>query len=71
MISKKSLFSSLRSVFLCPKITLPFGNDTVFVANLSFNTDWAELKDYFKQAGNVTFAKVLSTPEGKSKGVGY
>jgi len=40
----------------------------VFVGNLSYETTWQEIKDHFRQAGNVMHADILSDSEGKSKG---
>jgi len=42
----------------------------VFIGGLSYSTDWQSLKDYFSQVGEVEFASVLTTPDGKSKGCG-
>lgn len=40
----------------------------VFIANLPWHVDWPELKNFMRQAGEVTFVKVLQDHEGKSKG---
>ncbi|KAL6754227.1 hypothetical protein V8C86DRAFT_2707597 [Haematococcus lacustris] len=43
----------------------------VYVWNLPFNVDWAELKRVFKPAGSVMFAGVMKDKEkGVSKGCG-
>lgn len=45
----------------------------VFVANLSFETQWMTLKDYFKQIGPVSYAEIKLDgrgPEARSKGCG-
>jgi len=42
----------------------------IFVGSLSFSTTWQALKDHFKVAGEVTYASVLMTPGGQSKGCG-
>ncbi|CAM9281713.1 unnamed protein product [Scytosiphon promiscuus] len=44
---------------------------TVFVLNLPFSTRDAGLKEMFKACGEVTSTRVLSTPKGRSKGLGY
>ncbi|CAM9134785.1 unnamed protein product, partial [Hapterophycus canaliculatus] len=45
---------------------------TAFVVNLPFTTRDAGLKDMFKDCGaEVTGTRVLSTPKGRSKGLGY
>ncbi|CEL97671.1 unnamed protein product [Vitrella brassicaformis CCMP3155] len=42
----------------------------VFVSNLSWRTSWQDLKDLFRQYGEVVRADVLTGPDGRSKGVG-
>eukprot|EP01098_Paradermamoeba_levis_P004761 TRINITY_DN2032_c0_g1_i1.p1 TRINITY_DN2032_c0_g1~~TRINITY_DN2032_c0_g1_i1.p1 ORF type:complete len:308 (+),score=91.65 TRINITY_DN2032_c0_g1_i1:191-1114(+) len=42
----------------------------VFVGNLSYKTSWQDLKDLFKQYGNVLHADVATTRDGLSKGRG-
>jgi len=43
----------------------------LFVGNLSFSTQWYELKDHFKQAGNVTYANIILDRRSKrSRGCG-
>ncbi|KAK7208286.1 hypothetical protein BZA70DRAFT_234431 [Myxozyma melibiosi] len=37
---------------------------------LPFNIGWQDLKDLFRQAGNVVRADIRSTPDGQSKGSG-
>jgi RNA recognition motif-containing protein len=47
------------------------GGYKLFVANLPWRTDWRDLKDYFKKAGRVAHADVLTDQEsGRSKGCG-
>jgi len=41
----------------------------VFVSNLAWETSWQDLKDHFKQAGNVVYANVMKSGE-RSKGCG-
>jgi len=46
---------------------------SVYVGNLSFKSKWQELKDHFKQIGEVENARVLTedgTEWGRSRGVG-
>ena len=44
----------------------------LFVGGISWNLDWQEVKDAFKEYGEVTFAKVIKDREtGKSKGFGF
>ncbi|KAK9255847.1 hypothetical protein V1507DRAFT_451086 [Lipomyces tetrasporus] len=40
------------------------------VGNLPYSVGWQELKDLFRQAGNVVRADVLMGPDGRSKGRG-
>jgi len=42
----------------------------VYVGNLSYQTSWQGLKDYFKTVGNVIYADVLREDNGRSKGCG-
>jgi len=42
----------------------------LFVKNLSFDTRWQDLKDHFRQCGQVINAEVMERPDGSSKGVG-
>ena len=42
----------------------------LFVSNLSLDTTWKELKDHFRQCGEVAHAEVKSNPQGQSKGFG-
>ena len=41
----------------------------IFVSNLAWETSWQDLKDHFKQAGNVVYADVLRDGD-RSKGCG-
>lgn len=44
----------------------------LFVGGLSWGLDWQEVKDIFKEYGEVSFAKVIKDREtGKSKGFGF
>lgn len=42
----------------------------VFVSNLPFETDWRNLKDYMRKAGDVLRADVFTNERGKSRGIG-
>ena len=42
----------------------------VFVRNLPRETTWADLKDMFREAGNVVRTEIAATPDGTSKGFG-
>jgi len=42
----------------------------VYVGNLPWETTWMNLKDHFREAGNVLRADVVTDPEGKSRGFG-
>jgi len=42
----------------------------IYVGNLSYQTSWQSLKDYFKPCGNVVYADVLRDDSGRSKGCG-
>ena len=44
----------------------------LFIGGLSWNLDWQEVKDAFKEYGEVTFVKVIKDREtGRSKGFGF
>eukprot|EP00536_Pseudo-nitzschia_multiseries_P000795 jgi/Psemu1/282582/fgenesh1_pg.10_\ len=42
----------------------------LYVGNLSYDTTWKELKEHFKQAGDVLRADVKTSDSGRSKGFG-
>jgi RNA recognition motif-containing protein len=42
----------------------------LFVGNLSYETSWQGLKDYFRQCGNVDHSEVVEDADGKKKGFG-
>merc|ERR1711988_1218407 len=46
------------------------GSKRVFVSNLAWDVSWQDLKDYFREVGNVLHSDVLHGPDGKSKGCG-
>lgn len=46
----------------------PGENASVYVWNLSYETDWRSLKDHMRKAGNVDNATVLMNQEGRSNG---
>eukprot|EP00908_Phaeocystis_cordata_P022261 Transcript_4684.p3 GENE.Transcript_4684~~Transcript_4684.p3 ORF type:complete len:186 (-),score=77.25 Transcript_4684:315-872(-) len=46
------------------------GGCQVYVGNLPWETTWMNLKDHFREAGNVVHADVALDPEGKSRGFG-
>ncbi|CDI73904.1 Gbp1p protein, putative [Eimeria praecox] len=46
------------------------GGRQVFVSNLPWKTSWHDLKDLFRECGEVIRADVMELPGGRSKGVG-
>lgn len=42
----------------------------VYVGNLSWDTGWRELKDYFRQCGDVERSEVAEGRDGRKKGFG-
>lgn len=42
----------------------------VFVGNLAWRTSWQDLKDRFRESGNVVYSNVMKDEEGRSKGWG-
>ncbi|CAB9509256.1 Uncharacterized RNA-binding protein C328.05 [Seminavis robusta] len=46
------------------------GGFLLFVNNLSYETSWQDLKDHFRQCGDVERAEVMTNAEGRSKGFG-
>jgi RNA recognition motif. (a.k.a. RRM, RBD, or RNP domain) len=43
----------------------------LYVGNLSYETGWRELKDHFRQIGEVKRAEIASTSFGQSRGFGF
>lgn len=43
---------------------------TVFVRNLPFSVTWQNLRDQFKECGDVKFAELKMDEQGRSKGYG-
>lgn len=41
-----------------------------YVGNLAWRTSWQDLKDEFRKCGNVVYANVMRTEDGRSKGWG-
>jgi len=46
------------------------GGNQLFVTNLSYETSWQDLKDHFRQCGDVERAEVMTNELGRSKGFG-
>merc|ERR1711920_980985 len=47
------------------------GSRRVYVGNLAYETTWQDLKDFFRQAGNVIYSNVMkSQQDGRSQGCG-
>ncbi|KAI9359844.1 hypothetical protein BD770DRAFT_385635 [Pilaira anomala] len=42
----------------------------VYVGNLPFEVSWHQLKDFMREAGQVSYVDVLKLPNGRSKGCG-
>lgn len=42
----------------------------VYVSNLAWRTSWQDLKDKFRECGNVVYANVIKDEAGRSKGWG-
>jgi len=42
----------------------------IFIRNLPFATSWQDLKDHYRQFGNVLRSEVFQNTDGSSKGVG-
>jgi len=45
-------------------------NCTVIVKNLPYATNWQQLKEHFRDSGDVKFAEIVME-KGRSTGVGY
>ena len=43
----------------------------MYVGNLDYNTTDKELEELFAQAGTVTYSKIISRMDGKSRGFGF
>ncbi len=48
----------------------PMDRRLIYVANLPFSTQWQELKDYLRPAGNILRADVATGHDGRSQGWG-
>jgi len=46
------------------------GGSQLFINNLSYDTSWQDLKDHFRQCGDVERVEVMTNAEGRSKGFG-
>ena len=46
-------------------------NKRLYVGNLAYNVNDKELQELFAQAGTVSYAKVITRTDGKSKGFGF
>merc|ERR1719469_253133 len=42
----------------------------LFVGNLSYDTSWQDLKDHFRQSGDVERVEVIEDQDGRKKGFG-
>jgi len=42
----------------------------LFVGNLSWDASWKELKEFFRQCGEVDRVEVIEGPDGRKKGFG-
>mmetsp|Transcript_7121 Transcript_7121/g.11629 ORF Transcript_7121/g.11629 Transcript_7121/m.11629 type:complete len:487 (-) Transcript_7121:166-1626(-) len=47
-----------------------WGNTSVYVGNLAYETTWQELKDHMRRVGNIDKADILQGNDGRSKGCG-
>lgn len=47
-----------------------FSSRLLYVSNLPFNFQWQDLKDLFRQAGNILRADVATKTDGRSRGFG-
>ena len=43
----------------------------LFIGNLSSDTSWQDLKDYFNNVGEVRYSDVAVEPDGRKKGFGF
>ena len=43
----------------------------LYVGNLAWETGWQDLKDYFRQCGDVDRAEVVEGRDGRKKGFGF
>lgn len=51
-------------------LPVQYANRHLFVGNLPFNCQWQDLKDLFRNAGNILRADVALGPDGRSRGFG-
>ena len=62
MLEQPSSFSSSSSA--------PASATSVYVGNLTWKTSWQDLKDHFRQCGEIVRADVAFGQDGRSKGFG-
>eukprot|EP00127_Corallochytrium_limacisporum_P001181 Clim_evm16s44 gene=Clim_evmTU16s44 len=51
-------------------VDLDLVTSRVYVGNLAWSVRWQDLKDHMRVVGNVTYATVLQSPDGRSRGCG-
>ena len=42
----------------------------MFVSNMSYETNWRNLKDFMRKAGEVIRADIFEDEKGRSRGIG-
>lgn len=67
--SHGTLCSSSSSQRPAP-LPVQYANRHLFVGNLPFNCQWQDLKDLFRNAGNILRADVALGPDNRSRGFG-
>jgi len=52
------------------KVASQLNTKRIYINNLPYSMQWQELKNLGRQAGDVAYADILMSPEGRSKGCG-
>lgn len=47
------------------------GGDTLFVGNLSFDTEEAAIEQFFEECGQISEVRIVTSYDGRSKGFAY
>ncbi len=72
MLNWYSSFEWIYALVFYILILWKMETNKLFVGNLSWNLKWQELKDIFKEFGEVAFVRIVTDREtGRSKGFGF
>ncbi|KAK9676465.1 hypothetical protein RND81_11G079100 [Saponaria officinalis] len=69
--AQKSATSTFQKTPNTPATTEATGSKTLFVANLSFSVEESDVREFFKEAGEVVDVRFASNAEGQFRGFGH